>query len=92
MGCIQSLAALSCTFPPTAYLEAYGCSPNDSCTILKIAISLMTSSNLMLDLSIHQALLTIALKFLQVRALTRFYFILCILLISVSCVFKIKVV
>lgn len=60
MGCIQSLAALSCTYPPTAYLDAYGCSTNDSYTLLKMSISLMTSSNLMLDLSIHQALLTIA--------------------------------
>ena len=60
MGCIQSLSALSCHYPPSTYLEAYGCDTNDSCGLLEVTIALMTNSNLILDLSTHQFLLTLA--------------------------------
>ena len=60
MGCIQSLAALSAAYPPSTFYEAYGCDTHANCGLLEVSVALMINSNLMLDLSTHQALLTLA--------------------------------
>ncbi|EFX77022.1 hypothetical protein DAPPUDRAFT_106588 [Daphnia pulex] len=60
MGCLQSLSTLSCSYPPTTYLEVYGCSSKGTCSLLKVCMALLTNSTLMLDLVTHQTLITLA--------------------------------
>ena len=60
MGCLLTLSSLSCSYPPTTYLEVYGCCAKGTCSLLKVCMALMTTSTLMLDLATHQTLITLA--------------------------------
>jgi hypothetical protein len=60
MGCLLTLSSLSCSYPPTTYLEVYGCCAKGTCSLLKVCMALMANSTLMLDLATHQTLITLA--------------------------------